>query len=117
MRRLLSTLFLMVATGAVAQAPVIAGPGMVSCAEFAEAYRRNPGPTEIQFFAWAQGYMSATNEPMRVRNEPTRNLIGIPTASQKQRLRAFCDQRPLANFYQAVRNLYESLPENPPKSN
>ena len=118
MRGVLSALFLAVSTvDAAAQVPVAAGPGMVSCAEFAEAYRRNPDSTETQFFAWAQGYMSATNEPMRARNEPTRNLMGIPTASQKQRLRAFCDQRPLSNFYEAVRSLYESLPENPLKSN
>lgn len=118
MRRTLSALFFTIAIGdAVAQTPVIAGPGVASCAEFAEGYRRTPGPTEIQFFAWAQGYMSAINLPMRLRNEPTRNLMGISTASQKQHLRTFCDQRPLSNFELAVRSLYESLPENPAKSN
>lgn len=117
MRRTLSALFFMVATAdVVAQTPVIAGPGIISCAEFAEGYRRDPRPTEIQFFAWAQGFMSAINVPKRLRNEPTRNLMGIATASQKQRLRAFCDQRPLSEFGQAVMSLYESLPENPLKS-
>jgi hypothetical protein len=114
---LIAFLFSAVAVDAVAQTPVIAGPGVVSCAEFAEGYRRNPRPIETQFFAWAQGYMSAINLPMRLRNEPTRNLMGMPTASQKQRLREFCDQRPLSNFELAVRSLYENLPENPPKSN
>lgn len=118
MRRMLSALFLTLATvEAAAQARVIAGPGMVPCAELAEAYRRNPGPTETQFFAWAQGFMSAINEPRRLRNEPTRDLGGIPTASQKQLLRSFCDQRPLANFIEAARALYMSFPENPPRSN
>lgn len=118
MRIAMSALFFMVTTiDAVAQTPVIAGPGVISCAQFAEGYRRNPRATEIQFFAWAQGYMSAINLPMRLRNQSTRNLMGIPTASQKQHLRAFCDQRPLSNFELAVRDLYENLPENPLKSN
>lgn len=118
MRHTLSALFLTVATvDAVAQTPVIAGPGIITCAEFAESYRRNPGSTETQFFAWAQGFMSATNLPMHLRNQPTRNLMGMPTASQKQHLRAFCDQRPLLDFGQAVISLYERLPTNPPKAN
>lgn len=115
---LFAVLFLRAATAdASAQVPVFAGAGMVSCAEFAEAYRQNPGPVETQFFSWAQGYMSANNEPKRLRNEPTRNLRGISNATQKQLLRAFCDQRPLSNFMQAVRGLYDSLPENPIHSN
>lgn len=118
MRRTLSAMLILGVTNvpAAAQVPVVAGPGITTCAEFAEYYRRNSVTAEIQYFAWAQGFMSAINVPKRLRNEPTRNLMGIPTATQKQRLRAFCDQRPLSEFGQAVMSLYDSFPENPLKS-
>ncbi len=118
MRRTLSAMLILFVANvpAAAQVPVVAGPGITTCAQFAEYYRRNSVNAEIAYFAWAQGFMSAVNLPKRIRNEPTRNLMGIPTASQKQHLRGFCDQRPLSEFVHAVMSLYESLPENPLKS-
>lgn len=112
MRRALYALILM--TGSVqAQMPVIAGPGIVSCAEYAEFFRRNPAVAEVQYFAWAQGYWSAINEGMRERGHKSRDLRVVPNPTKKQFLRTFCDKRPLVNYIEGVRALYLTFPENP----
>lgn len=112
MRRTLLALVMMTIP-AQAQLPMTAGPGVIPCAEFAEFYRRNPAVAEVQSFAWAQGYWSAVNEAVRARGEPSRDLRVVPNPTKKQLLRSFCDKRPLANYIDAVRELYLTFPENP----
>src|SRR5215211_6151377 len=41
------------------------GPGSLSCAQFAEAYRSSPEQMENFFFAWAQGFIAAFSTLMR----------------------------------------------------
>lgn len=84
----------------------IAGAGWVSCAEFAQSYQRAPETTEDYFYAWAQGYMSGLNRASGER----KNLRGWTIARQKQHIRTYCDQRPLANVVAAVQNVFDNLP-------
>jgi hypothetical protein len=79
----------------------------MSCSEFAEFYQKEPSRAESVMFSWAQGYMSGINE----RGSPRKNIAGMPLDKQKQSIRVFCDQRPLANVYDAVRDLYLQLPD------
>jgi hypothetical protein len=37
------------------------GAGARSCADFAQAYKNNPGLTEEIFYSWAFGFMSGLN--------------------------------------------------------
>jgi hypothetical protein len=39
----------------------LAGLGTTSCADFGDSYRRDPKATDLYYFAWAEGYMSALN--------------------------------------------------------
>ena len=84
----------------------IAGAGWVSCAEYAEKYQRDPKGTEEYFYAWAQGYMSGVNQVSLIR----KNLRGWSITKQKDHIRAFCDQRPLANVVIAIQDLFDQLP-------
>ena len=84
----------------------IAGAGWVSCGEYAARYQRDPRATEDYFYAWAQGYMSGVNDASLFR----KNLRGLSIIKQKEHIRLFCDQRPLANVVVAVRDLFDRLP-------
>lgn len=98
----------LLATTSVAEEEVgtIAGAGWVSCGEYAQRYQRNPTGTEDYVYAWAQGYMSGLNYAGAIR----KNLRGMSIDKQKEHIRAFCDQRPLANVVMAIRDLFERLP-------
>ena len=84
----------------------IAGAGWVSCAEFAQKYQIDPGYTEEYFYAWAQGYMSGLNQAVLQR----KNLRGWQIAQQKQHIRAYCNEHPLANVVAAVQDVFNNLP-------
>jgi HdeA/HdeB family len=110
MRLLLAVVFAVLGSGqcfAQEEKATIVGAGMVTCAEFAQAYQQNPQSTEGYFFAWAQGYMTGLNGSMFAR----KNLRAWPLEQQKQHIRAFCDKRPLANVRDAARDLFTNLPE------
>ena len=84
----------------------ISGAGWVSCAEFAESYRASPKSTEDYFYAWAQGYISGVNAASLVR----KNVRGWRLDQQKQHIRAYCAENPLANYVAAVQDLFGKLP-------
>jgi len=84
----------------------IAGAGWVPCGEFAQMYQRDPEGTESYTYAWAQGYMSGLNQAVWQR----KNLRGWSIDRQKQHIRTFCDQRPLANVVAAVQDVFDNLP-------
>jgi hypothetical protein len=110
MRLLLAVVFTILGSGqcfAQEEKATIVGAGWVTCAEFAKAYQQNPQSTEDEFFGWAQGYLSGLNDSVFVR----KNLRGWRLEQQKQHIRAFCDKRSLANFRDAVKDLFSNLPD------
>jgi hypothetical protein len=125
--RLKSTLFvfaaivyLAAASGASAQQheqAVIMGAGVSTCGEFAEVYRRDPAHVMAYYFAWAQGAMSTTNMLKKAINQPQRDLNALPVSEQMDRLRMWCDKRPLSHFGDAVLDLFYELPQISPHSN
>jgi hypothetical protein len=89
------------------KAGTIAGFGWVSCAQFAQYYQQDPRGTESYMFAWAQGYMAGLNEVWPIK----KNVVGWENDKQKDRIRAYCNQHPLANVVDAVRDVFMQLPD------
>lgn len=85
----------------------MSGAGTDSCADFAARYSRNPGLVEAAYFSWAQGFMAGINV---VKAPNFRDVNAVPIEEQKTRLRRYCDQHPLADYWEAVIDLYGSLP-------
>lgn len=68
------------------------GVGMSTCAEFAERYRQSPTNTELFYYSWAQGFMSAWNLGLFAAKEPNRDLNGWQLGDQQLKLRNFCQE-------------------------
>lgn len=109
MRLLIAATLSLASTLCLAQEEVgtIAGAGWVPCAEFAQRYQQSPQVTEEYFYAWAQGYMSGVNQASLFGRK---NVRGLRIEQQKQHIRSYCDEHPLANVVAAVHDLYEKLP-------
>jgi hypothetical protein len=84
------------------------GIGGKTCGEFAANYAKDTG-TEIIWFTWAQGFMSATNYATLNFRKNIRDLSGDIEIQQRQ-IRQYCDAHPLAEYGSAVLDLYLSLP-------
>jgi hypothetical protein len=91
----------------------IAGAGATTCGEFGEYYRNNPTTTMASYLSWAQGFMSGQNIARSVLKRQTHNLGGLSISEQAAKLRAFCNQKPLAEFGTAVEALFDELPPLP----
>ena len=92
----------------------IMGWGVSSCAAFANMYRGDPSFAEDHLFTWAQGFMSGLNFQTMQQTGITMNLHSMLTEEQKQAIRAYCNDHPLANYIQAVLELYARLSPNKP---
>jgi len=93
------------ATGAT-QEFALMGVGAQTCGQFANLYRRAPNAVETTYFSWAQGYMSGINM-MRVGTDgASQNMASISVEAQQRMLREYCNERPLADFIEAVNHLY-----------
>jgi hypothetical protein len=90
---------------------VMQGFGGLTCGEFAKHYAIAPD-IEDSYFAWAQGFMSATNLATVTASHVYRNLGASTTKAQMSFLRNYCDQHPLADYESAVMELLRSLPMN-----
>ena len=96
------------------------GIGMQTCGQFAEAYVAHPDVTENLYFTWAQGFMTGLNFMATVVKQPAREINGGDVASMKSyrtSIRSFCNEHPLAAYYEGVARLWRSLPSIPPKTN
>jgi hypothetical protein len=112
MRAFLVLLFVLAFRQASAETPIaVTGFGSVTCAHFAEDYRKNPDTAELLYYSWAQGYMSGQNVVLAEAKKSARNLGAFSTKSQKAMLRTYCDGHPLGFFWLAVVALFESLPQ------
>jgi hypothetical protein len=63
---------------------VVMGFGTATWALFANIYKDNPERTEINFFAWAQGYMSGWNRAQMKQGQPTINLALLQTQKRNE---------------------------------
>lgn len=109
MRLWIAAIVAIAATSCFAEEEVgtVAGAGWVSCGEFAQRYKQAPQETEDYFFAWAQGYLSGVNQASIL---VKKNVRGLRLEQQKQHIRSYCDQHPLANLIYAAHDLWERLP-------
>ncbi len=85
------------------------GAGSASCGEFASRYKESPDSAEILYYSWAQGYLSATNLVAIGQGREFRNLRSISSERQRAYIRSYCNKNPLANYIDAVNELYKSL--------
>jgi hypothetical protein len=93
------------------------GAGLMSCAKYAEAYRKTPALADAVFLAWAQGYISGLNAGVEEAYDAYFDL-GAKTPDEMQRfLRKYCNDRPLANIIDAAIEFAKSLPrlKRPPE--
>jgi hypothetical protein len=91
--------------GGTAQAQTFtAGPGTATCAQFGEKYASNT-LKEFNYFYWAQGWLSGLNsvEGSKCgRSRALRDLFSIPVERQMATIRQYCNEKPLAQYTQAV---------------
>ena len=106
-------LFLLVfaAFPAAAQSPVkIVGIGATTCGEFAREAVDKP-PTQRQYLAWMQGYMSGIviGRPPGVDEGIDLNPKSFPLAAQLAFMRDYCLDSPSSSFSDAVEALFKKL--------
>lgn len=114
---------LLSATALAAQAPVsrdtdpapFRGLGTSACGQFAKFYAQSPIQTEDVYFQWALGFMSGLNTAFYWAPNPNyiKNLNAISVEYKQEKLRAYCNTHPLANYADAVADLFNSLPVMP----
>ncbi len=97
---------------AISRDLALSGAGGKTCAVFAKDYKDSPVIIEDYYFAWAQGFMTGFNTAQLAAKQRTRNLGGVSIDQQQARIRAFCNRKPLADYFEAVIDLYLSLPES-----
>ena len=99
-------------SGALAQQTSIklVGIGAASCQEYLQEVGANP-PTERDFIAWAQGYMSGLliRAPAGVDEDLDLAPPKFPLRAQGEFLRTYCSQHASADFPEAVEALYRTL--------
>jgi hypothetical protein len=113
------TLMMIIASGTTGHAAgdgvEMSGVGTQTCAKFASDYRSSADFTENLYYTWAQGYMAGLNMGVRIMNanakeKSGRDVTGLTLAAQKAFLRDYCNQHPLADYYQGVIQLFGKLP-------
>jgi|GEM_PF-5281765 len=88
------------------------GVGAKTCGIFASNYLINPKLADDLYHSWAQGFMSGLNYAKVEATGDSRDLTAMPTEEQMARIKKYCNARPLADYVDAVMDLYKSLPEN-----
>jgi hypothetical protein len=95
-------------TGSRAEEFSYAGIGAISCGEIAKGYRQNPTQIENMMVTWAQGFMSGQN--LSPGSTQYRDLAAMSLDAQKESLRNYCDEHPMAELVKGVIDLYLKLP-------
>jgi hypothetical protein len=95
------------------------GLGVKTCGEFSKSYASDPATMENVYFFWAEGFLSGLNFMAEANKMPGRTIAGTNESmtSYKSHIRDFCAQHPLATYYEAVLDLYDSMPSAPGNSN
>jgi len=88
------------------------GLGVLTCAHFAEQYRESPQAADVAYSSWAEGFMSGWNWALMDSQHVYRDLgEGAKTYEvQTLFLHQYCNNHPLALFFQAVIALFNTLP-------
>ena len=84
------------------------GIGALTCAQFVEHYEADHA-IEDRFFDWAQGFMSGINDLLEDTVGKYRDLKSLPTAQQKQIMRAFCYNNRSAGYRDGINFLLSRL--------
>ncbi|HEU5047051.1 MAG TPA: hypothetical protein VFT64_04325 [Rickettsiales bacterium] len=90
------------------------GLGASNCTDFANAYRINQQRAESSYFNWAQGFMTGMNLAIAGLSTPehpfkVRDFKSMPMDEQRKNIREYCHDHPLADYYEAVMNVYGRL--------
>jgi hypothetical protein len=96
------------------------GIGMQTCGQFSNAYVAHPDVTEDLYFTWAQGFMTGLNFMATVVKVPAREIKGEDMGnmrSYRSYIRTFCEEHPMAGYYEGVSSLWRNLPSISPKTN
>lgn len=88
---------------------VTEGLGAFSCAQFGKDYQKSPEIWESVFFSWAEGYMSALNTALLLRDATATDLRKWSVERQEDFLRSYCDQHPLEDYQDAVQILFSDM--------
>jgi hypothetical protein len=88
------------------------GVGAKTCGIFASNYLINPKLADDLYHSWAQGFMSGLNYAKAEAVGDSRDLSAMPTEEQMARIKKYCNAHPLADYVDAVIDLYKSLPES-----
>jgi hypothetical protein len=65
--------------------------------------------TENTYFDWAEGFMSGMNWIDVKHDRTSKDIMSLSTADQKQLIRNYCNEHPLASFWEAVIDVYNRL--------
>ena len=85
----------------------VSGVGATNCADFGRTLVRVHGANaENYYFSWALGFMSATN---KYATSP-RDLAAVPAERAMVAIKAYCRSHPLADYVDAVSDLWSTLP-------
>jgi hypothetical protein len=106
--RMLAWLLLTQTAAFGADEMALRGVGTSTCGEFANLYAKDPHSVETIFFAWAQGYWSSENANLLSKGQ-YRELAGSSDV-QRSAIRAYCNQHPLATYWQATVAVFYSFP-------
>jgi hypothetical protein len=87
----------------------LAGAGMMTCSNFAEAYRQSPDVAEMFYFSWAQGFMSGMNSVYLSRLGAGYDLSTHTATDQQAYIRDYCNQHPLATYGEAATALFGTM--------
>jgi HdeA/HdeB family len=87
----------------------VSGVGAITCGRLTSDYHQQPQKVEEMMMIWAQGFMTGSN----VMGPDDKDLTAMSTDEQTQRLLAYCNEHPSADFVGAARDLYLKLPAMP----
>jgi hypothetical protein len=110
MRTIIALAMILTASAANAQEAFASmGVGSQSCGQFAQHYQQDVD-SELYYFSWAQGFMTAANISLMRDQHRYRDLAGRSTIDQRASIRSYCNDHPLSNFADAVIALFITLP-------
>ena len=98
------------APGAAQAQYLTKGLGTLTCPEFLDHYAKEGSSADLQFFKWAQGYMSGANAQSRAALGISRDLLPGRSQDEIQFLHNYCVQNLGHKYGEGVRTLYMSLP-------
>lgn len=119
MRTIITLVTLLTATVATAAQRTTsfnaAGFGINTCSRFAHDYERSASK-ELQYFTWAQGFMSGVNLANQSVQQTQGGIIryrDLSTQSLKNQtayIRSYCAAHPLSEYKDAVIDLFGTMP-------